>query len=238
MSLSDGRRGTTDTLPLALLVLTVTTGVVDAVSFLGLGRVFTANMTGNVLFLAFAMAGADGLSVGASLLALACFLGAAVGGGRLARAMEPSSPRRWLVTSGGVETSLLAGAAAAAIGLPVDGSFGRAWPVIGLTAAAMGLRNATVRRLGATDLTTTVLTLTLTGLAADSSLAGGTNPRPARRVGSVVAMFSGALLGAVLVLHLGLAWPLAMACAGAAVGTGVHLRRPLPVELSTGAFTS
>ena len=77
----------------------------------------------------------------------------------------------------------------------------------------MGIRNATVRRLGAADLTTTVLTLTLTGLAADSSFAGGTNPRPTRRFGSVVAMFSGALVGAVLVLHQGLVWPLAIACA-------------------------
>ncbi|MDQ1367521.1 MAG: hypothetical protein QOE57_3563, partial [Acidimicrobiaceae bacterium] len=74
----------------------------------------------------------------------------------------------------------------------------------------------------------TVLTLTLTGLAADSSLAGGTNPRPVRRVGSVVAMFSGALLGAVLVLHQGLAWPLAIACGASAVATGVYLLRPVP----------
>ena len=97
--------------------------------------------------------------------------------------------------------------------------------MVGLTAAAMGLRNSAVRRLGAADLTTTVLTLTLTGLAADSSLAGGTNPRPVRRVGSVVAMFAGALLGAALVFHRGLAWPLAIACGAAAVATGVYLLR-------------
>ena len=84
-----------------LLGMTATTGIVDAVSLLALGHVFTANMTGNVLFLG----------------------------------------------------------------------------VIGLTALAMGFRNATTRKLGVPDLTTTVLTLTITGLAADSSLAGGTNPR-------------------------------------------------------------
>ena len=39
---------------LALLGLTAVTGVVDAASYLGLGHVFTANMTGNVVFLAFA----------------------------------------------------------------------------------------------------------------------------------------------------------------------------------------
>ena len=71
----------------------------------------------------------------------------------------------------------------------------------------MGLRNATVRRLAVPDLTTTVLTLTLTGLAADSSLAGGNNPRPLRRIFSVVAMFAGAAIGAIL-LRYGLALPL------------------------------
>jgi uncharacterized membrane protein YoaK (UPF0700 family) len=211
--------------------LTVTTGLVDAVSFLGLGHIFTANMTGNVVFLAFAVAGAAGLSVSASLLALCCFLAGALSGGRLGRTLEPRSPRRWLVTAAGGETLLLAGAALAAIGLPVDGSFGQRWPVVALTAAAMGLRNSTVRRLGAADLTTTVLTLTLTGLAADSSFAGGTNPRPVRRVGSVVAMFSGALVGAVLVLHEGLVWPVAIACGAAAIATGVYLLRPLPAAL-------
>jgi uncharacterized membrane protein YoaK (UPF0700 family) len=211
-------------LPAALLLLTIATGLVDAVSFLGLGHVFTANMTGNVVFLAFALAGADGLSVSASLLALGCFLAGAVSGGRLARAME-TTPRRWLVTASGGETLLLAGAAVMAIGAPVNGSFGQVWTIVALTAAAMGIRNATVRRLGLADLTTTVLTLTLTGFAADSSLAGGTNPRPTRRIGSVIAMFSGALVGAVLVLHGTLAWPLIMACGAAAITTMVHAQQ-------------
>jgi uncharacterized membrane protein YoaK (UPF0700 family) len=217
-------------LPATLLLLTVTTGLVDAVSFLGLGHVFTANMTGNVVFLAFALAGADGLSVSASLLALGCFLIAAAGGGRLARRME-TSPRRWLVTASSGETLLLAAAAVMAIGVPVNGSFARAWPVVALTAGAMGIRNATVRRLGVADLTTTVLTLTLTGLAADSSLAGGTNPRPTRRAGSVIAMFAGALLGAVLVLHNSLAWPLVIACGAAAVATVMHALRATPTAV-------
>jgi uncharacterized membrane protein YoaK (UPF0700 family) len=63
----------------------------------------------------------------------------------------------------------------------------------------MGLRNATVRRLAVPDMTTTVLTLTLTGLAADSLLAGGSSPRIARRVASVLLMFIGAAVGALLV---------------------------------------
>ena len=61
----------------------------------------------------------------------------------------------------------------------------------------MGVRNATVRKIGVQDLTTTVLTQTITGLAADSSLAGGSNARWQRQFFSVVFMFAGAAAGAV-----------------------------------------
>ena len=71
--------------------------------------------------------------------------------------------------------------------------------LIVLTALAMGTRNAAVRKLAIPDLTTTVLTLTITGLGADSSLANGNNPRVARRVASVAAMFLGAALGAAVI---------------------------------------
>jgi uncharacterized membrane protein YoaK (UPF0700 family) len=207
------RPSTPDLLIPTLLLLTATTGLIDAVAFLGLGRVFTANMTGNVVFLAFAIAGAKGLSISASVLALVCFLAGALAGGWLGAAMVQQSRRLWMAIATSSEALLLAGAAIAAIGVPIDGTFGQRGRIIALTTAAMGVRNATVRRLGAVDLTTTVLTLTLTGLAADSSFARGSNPRPTRRVGSVVAMFSGALIGAVLVLHQGLVWPLTIACA-------------------------
>jgi uncharacterized membrane protein YoaK (UPF0700 family) len=228
------RRGAPrDMLPATLLLLTATTGLVDAVAFLGLGHVFTANMTGNIVFLGFAIAGAKGLSVSASVLALVCFLGGALGGGRLALAMEHRPRRQWMVTATSGEALLLAGAVVAAIGVPVTGTFGQRWPIVALTAASMGVRNATVRRLGAADLTTTVLTLTLTGLAADSSFAGGTNPRPVRRVGSVVAMFAGALIGAVLVLHQGLVWPLAIACGLAVIAVGSFLVQPDTSPLHT-----
>jgi uncharacterized membrane protein YoaK (UPF0700 family) len=74
----------------------------------------------------------------------------------------------------------------------------------------MGMRNATVRRLGVADLSTTVLTMTLTGLGADSRLAGGTSIRSQRRVASVAAILAGAALGALLVEHVGLVWPLVL----------------------------
>lgn len=68
-----------------LLALTVVSGLIDAVSYLGLGHVFTANMTGNVVVLGFAAAGAPGFSVPHTVTSLACFLVGAVVGGRTSR---------------------------------------------------------------------------------------------------------------------------------------------------------
>ena len=90
-------------------------------------------------------------------------------------------------------------------------STGVQYTLIVVLGAAMGLQNAVARRLGVPDLTTTVLTLTLTGLAADSTSAGGAAPRPGRRILSVVAMFLGALVGAVLLLHAHLVLVLGLA---------------------------
>src|SRR5436309_1178157 len=70
-------------LPPLMLTLTVVTGLVDAVSYLALGHVFVANMTGNVVFLAFAFAGAQGLSALASVVSMAAFLVGALAGGRV-----------------------------------------------------------------------------------------------------------------------------------------------------------
>jgi uncharacterized membrane protein YoaK (UPF0700 family) len=70
---------------------------------------------------------------------------------------------------------------------------------IAVLATALGVQNSTVRHLGAPDLTTTVLTLTLTGLTADSTLAGGPGARPHRRLGSVAAMLTGAGAGAGMI---------------------------------------
>ena len=201
-----------DPLTLALLVLTTTTGIVDAITVLGLGSVFTANMTGNVVFWGFALAGAPQYSVARCATALAAFLVGAACGGRLATALTGATQRHWLRVVAGVESGLFFTAAFIAVGYNLD-SLAPTWKLytlIVLTGAAMGLRNATVRRLRVADLTTTVLTLTLTGLAADSSLAGGENPRWIRRVASVVALFGGAALGAALVFATGLAVPLAL----------------------------
>ena len=189
-----------------LITMTFVTGFVDAVSYLGLGHVFTANMTGNVVLLGFAVVGATQLSVARSLTSLAAFMVGAAIGGRIALRSRDLSNRRWLLTAGLSEVLMLFIAAAAAMVIDRAAPFG-VYVVIVFTALPMGLRTATVRRLGVADITTTVLTTTLAGLTADSSLVGGNNPRFRRRIGSVLAMCTGAALGALL-MRVNLALPL------------------------------
>ncbi|MEG3175388.1 YoaK family protein [Sphingomonas sp. RB3P16] len=210
-----------------LLLLSVTTGLVDAASVLGLGKVFTANMTGNVVFLGFAASGAPGFRVAPFVVALASFmLGAAIAG-RIGRPDTRGSERRWLMTSAIIETLLLWLAAAAAIGFDIatQSPEPRLFAIIALTGLAMGYRNATIRQLKVADLTTTVLTLTLTGLGADSSPAGGGNANWRRRIGAVVAVFTGAAIGAYLLSHSGLAAPLALAGSLVLLSTLAHAWR-------------
>ena len=204
-------------LPALLLVLTVSTGMVDAVSILSLGRVFVANMTGNIVFIGFALAGAPGFSLQASAVALAAFLvGAGVGGALVARLRD----RRGVLlrNTTALELLLLIGSALvlAGAGRPYGASAQDA--AVALAGAALGLQNAAVRNLAVPDLTTTVLTMTLTGVAAD--LRNRDFRVAARRVVAVAAMLLGALVGAVLVIHASPALALVVACALVAVVLG------------------
>ncbi|GAA2779310.1 hypothetical protein GCM10010521_67920 [Streptomyces rameus] len=187
-------------LPPLMLTLTVVTGLVDAVSYLALGHVFVANMTGNVVFLGFALGGAPNLSALASVVALVTFLLGALAGGRLGSRFA-AHRGHLLRTATAVQTVLVA--VTVLVTAVADGrvTTGVQYTLIVCLGLGMGLQNAVARRLGVPDMTTTVLTLTLTGLAADSTPAGGTAPRPGRRILSVLAMLLGALCGAGLVLH-------------------------------------
>jgi len=199
-------------LPPLLIVLTVVTGVVDALAYLRLGHVFVANMTGNVVFLGFAAAGAAGLSVPGSLLALGFFLCGGIAAGRLAGRLG-TDRRHGLSVAVTVEVVLTAVAVAVAAFAGQHLGTGSRYALIALLALAMGVQNATARRLAVADLTTTVLTLTLTGIATDSWLGGGSGARTARRVLAVVAMLLGAILGALLLLHIAPVAPLVLAVA-------------------------
>ncbi|HUA03278.1 MAG TPA: YoaK family protein [Solirubrobacteraceae bacterium] len=208
-------------LTVALLALTFSTGTVDAVSYLGLGHVFTANMTGNVVLLGFGIAGAGGLAVVSLIVSLAAFAVGSGIGGALARRLADRHPTHISVALG-LEVALLAGAAILVAATDPHPATFAADATIALMASAMGVRNATVRRLAVPDLTTTVLTMTITGLAADSTLAGGTGKGSLRRISAVVAMLAGAVAGALL-LRTGLTLPLA-AAAALALSTGVAYR--------------
>ncbi|MFF4757291.1 YoaK family protein [Streptomyces sp. NPDC001292] len=198
-----------------LLGLTVVSGLIDAVSYLGLGHVFTANMTGNVVVLGFAAAGAPGFSVPHTATSLVCFLLGATAGGRVSQRYGTGSRRTWARVTLAAEAVLVAASAVVACAAP--GTEAMVYSVIALTAFAMGLRNATVRKLGVPDLTTTVLTMTLTGLASDSRAGGGSGHRSPRRTASVIAMLAGAALGAWLVVHHDLGIPLLIAAVMAGV---------------------
>jgi uncharacterized membrane protein YoaK (UPF0700 family) len=191
----------------ALLGMTAVTGLVDAVSFLSLGHVFTANMTGNIVLLAFASMGVPQVSLARSVTALLGFLAGAAVGGRIMAGTSAVVQLRAASSVFALEIVFLVGATLAALGYSVVSSphFLELYAMIAFTAIAtaiaMGMRNAAVRKLAVPDLTTTVLTLTITGLAADSSLARGANPRLQRRIAAVVAMFAGAALGSITLRH-------------------------------------
>ncbi len=193
--------------PVILLVMTVTTGVVDAVSILSLGRVFVANMTGNIVFVGFALAGAHGFSLSASLAALAGFLLGALGYGK---ALSLRSRKRSVELRNAVVCEVVliavAFALAEAAGNPIGG--GTADAMAALMATALGIQNGVVRHLAVPDLTTTVLTMTLTGIAADRQ---ADRSVVSRRLLAVLAMLGGAVAGALLDLHLGPSAAMALA---------------------------
>jgi uncharacterized membrane protein YoaK (UPF0700 family) len=182
-----------------LLGLTIVTGLVDAVSILSLGRVFVANMTGNVVFIGFALAGAPGFSLAASLGALAGFLVGAGVGGHVASRLRTHRGR--LLLGGSIIEVLCVAAALVIVAVSPDHIHGvRQVAAAAVLGGALGTQNAMVRALAVPDLTTTVLTLTLTGLIADAR--SGLTPTALRRFLAVGTMFAGAVVGAVLVLKV------------------------------------
>ena len=182
--------------PLAplLVMLTVVTGLVDSFSYLVLGHVFVANMTGNVVFLAFALVGAKGFSIWASLVALGSFVVGAVASGRIVTRL---GGRRgpMLAATAALEAVLVAGSMVVAWLASTPGSGTPRYVLIVLLGLGAGMQNGTARKLAVPDLTTTVLTLTITGAAFESRLGGGSGGKVGRRGLSAVAMFLGALVG-------------------------------------------
>lgn len=213
-----------------LFLLTVVTGMVDAASFLGLGHVFTANMTGNVLLLGFSVAGskateAAGLSASLTAAALGGFVTGAASGSLLCGPRQ-GAPR--LLGALGAEAVALGASAVLASSLGPGGSGARYGAVV-LAAWAMGVQNAAIRRLGRPDVNTTVLTTALGGVVADAVEVGGRPVRAGRRLATVALLFAGAAIGAAFE-QIAVGWALVAALVVFALGAValVLSRAPAP----------
>ena len=192
-----------------LVALTFVAGCVDGISYLGLERVFTANMTGNAVLLGLAIGQAQELQVVRSVVALLGFVaGVALG----ARLVDPGrdrlvwSPRiTWAL---GVELVLLVG-------------FGVAWWVTGprpaglalagliaLSAMAMGVQSAVARRCAVSGVTTTYITGTLTSLMAELAALSAPPLDWGRSTAVLAALVVGAAVGALAQARFALAAPI------------------------------
>jgi uncharacterized membrane protein YoaK (UPF0700 family) len=184
-----------------MLALTFSTGIADAVGYLGLNRVFTGNMTGNVVILGMAVTGHN-LPILGPALGLLGFAAGAASAGRVLRGPGEfwSSRVSWLLGSvGGVF-----GTTAILLALwPPHDSAARLSATAAL-AAAMGVQAAAARQVGVKDVTTVVVTSTLAGLASDAWIAGRNRQPWERRFAAVTMICAGAVVGASL-LHIA-AW--------------------------------
>ena len=217
-----------DRLHLALmLALTFSTGVIDAVGYLGLDRVFTGNMTGNVVILGMALTGADGLPIIGPIIALVLFmLGAAVSGRVLRPVAAGWSGRSTILFT---VVGLVLTAAAVPMLITTDPIEPIKLAVTGTLGLAMGVQAGAARHIGVKDVTTVVVTSTIVGLAFDSVFAARSTGHPwPRRVLAVVLIGAGAAVGALLLqVHIS---------AGMLVAAGItllaalfgHLGRPGP----------
>lgn len=181
-----------------MLALTFSTGVADAVGYLGLDKVFTGNMTGNVVILGMALGGAASLPVGGPALGLGGFVVGAAVGGRALRRSTAGWSSRVSVLLGVVAAALVCLCVGATVG-EVSVSRWLGYLVTGCLAAAMGLQASVARHVAVKDVTTVVVTSTLTALAADSPLGSAAGGFWRRRFAAIALILAGALVGALLV---------------------------------------
>ena len=193
-----------------LYLITAICGLVDAVCFLALGHVFAEMMTGNLLLLAFTIGTGHLLDGSAHYVpAILAFVVGALVGGRLLRGPRKLQERR---IGFAVEWGIIVAATVLAAVTKPDEFNVAGQVLVALLSLAMGLQNAMVRVHGVPDLATNVMTVTFTGIIADSAPAGGNNRNWRRRVLSVGLFFCTAALGALL-LRSGIVWPLVAATA-------------------------
>ncbi len=188
----------------ALLVcLTLSSGAVDAISYLGLGKVFTANMTGNIVLLGLAVGRSEGSQVVRAAISLVAYAAGAFLASRIARRGEDQSIwRREVTLVLALEALLQAGLFAA--WLASSGHPGQTAEalMVGLSALAMGIQSAAVAALGVAGVTTTYVTGTLTGLMGGLGAGSGNRSELARRAIVLVALLAGAAIAAVILTNV------------------------------------
>ena len=201
-----------------LLSLTVRVGIVDATSIL-LAHVFVATITGNLVFLGLAIAGAPGFSIGGSLLPIVAFAVGAVMGGRAFKAAGAHRGRAFRNVLG-VKTFMAA--AVTIVVIAAHGHFDartRDYVII-LLAISMGSQLAAIRFLGVRDLPTVVLTLVMTGAITEAADRGLTDPVMLRRLLAIITFLIGITSGGLLVRHVSVAASLSV---GLAIVVGVTI---------------
>jgi len=208
-------------LPILLIVLSAVAGLIDAVSLVTLGRIFVANITGNILVLGLALAGVPGIVKEASIVALVAFAVGAYAGGRVI-ARVGNHRGRLMARMAGLQLVFLVAAAPVAVALENPEGSLVALAVAALLAVGMGIQNAAVRRLKVPDIVTTVVTMAVTGIITEGH--GGGVEAFTRRALGVVTLFAGAAVGALLVLHAGPEWAIAIAAVLVATVAAVAAR--------------
>jgi len=185
---------------LLLVGLTISAGAVDALSWLGLGKIFSGIMTGNIAFLGFRAGGAPGPSVPRTLAATVAFALGAFLAGRIVRRTQNSDslwPNAAMVS---LALALVLQVAFLALWAALGGqpSTGAGDVLIALSGAAMGMQFATAFSLGVRADFTTAATATVAVLMGD--LAGWSQTRGERRrlAATLVGVFVGGAIGAVL----------------------------------------
>jgi uncharacterized membrane protein YoaK (UPF0700 family) len=212
----------------AMVTLTFVTGVVDAVGFLALDRVFTGNMTGNIVILGMGVAGADDLPVLGPAVALAGFTAGAFVAGLVLRQRHKAVPRPgWdiritmLLTAGAavlVALTIVAVVTSDAVSPPLQVAMATA------TAAVMGQQAMVARALAVKDMTTVVVTSTLASLAGETWVDRRSGAITNRRLGAIGIIFLGAIAGALLLrIHIAVPFGLAAGVTVLVVLAG-HLR--------------
>lgn len=188
----------------ALLVcLTLSSGAVDAISYLGLGKVFTANMTGNIVLLGLAVGRSEGSEVIRAAISLAGYGSGAFLGAHIARRGEHESIWRQEVTRVlGLEALLQAGLLTVWLATSAHPGQTAEALMVAMSALAMGFQSAAVAALGVAGVTTTYITGTLTGLLGELAGGSGTGAERWRRAAVLVALLAGAAIAAVIITNV------------------------------------